>query len=139
MMPSSTVLSIIEQQTTESEQHKMNVAIIAANRSFLIEEISTMALVRAFQDKGITCFDGLDGTQGRQQRAERFLTILGENNNLLDQFLDIIREEGMTYVLARLNNCRNAYSAGLYFIYSCVAPYLYLLSYKQPSVCEFYV
>jgi hypothetical protein len=139
MMPSSTVLSIIEQQTTESEQHTMNVAIIAANRSFLIEEISTMALVRAFQNKGITCFDGLDGTQERQQMAERFLTILGENNNLLDQLLDIIREEGMTYVLARLNSCRNAYSAGLYFLYSCVAPYLYLLSYKQPSAFEFYV
>jgi hypothetical protein len=57
-----------------------------------------MALAKAFKDKGITCFDGLDGTQGRQQRAERFLTILGENNNLFDQLLDIIREEGMTYL-----------------------------------------
>jgi hypothetical protein len=70
-----------------------------------------MVLVRAFQDKGITCFDGLDSTLERQQRAECFLTILGENNNLLDQLLDIFREEGMTHVLARLNSCRNAYSA----------------------------
>ena len=126
------------QHTTESAQHTMNVAIIVANRSFLIEEINTMALVRAFQDQGITCFDGLDGTLGRQQRADRFLTIL-EENNLVDQLLVILREEGMTYVLDRLNNCRNAYSAGLYFVYSCFTPYLYLLSYKQPSTCAFYV
>ena len=97
-----------------------------------------MALAKAFKNKGITCFYGLDGTLGRQQMAEDFLTIL-ERNNLLDQQLDILREQGMTYVLDRLNNCRNAYSAGLYFLYSCVAPYLYLLSYKQPSACEFYV
>ena len=116
----------------------MNETIIAANRSYLIEEINTMTLAKAFKDKGITCFDGLDSTLGRQQRAEDFLTIL-ERNNLLDQLLDILCVQGMTYVLARLNNCRSAYSAGLYFIYSCVAPYLYLLSYKQPSACEFYV
>ena len=95
---------------TELAQHTMNATIIAANRSYLIEEINTMALVRAFKDNGITCFDGLDGTLGRQQRAEDFLTIL-ETNNLLDQLLDILREQGMTYVLDRLNNCRNAYSA----------------------------
>jgi hypothetical protein len=58
---------------------------------------------------------------------------LEENNNSLDELIDILHEQGMTYVLNRLNNCRNAYSAGLYFLYSCVAPYLYLLSYKQPS------
>ena len=116
----------------------MNETIIAANRSFLIEEINTMALVRAFKDNGITCFDGLDGTLGRQQRAESFLTILEKNDNLLDQLLDILHEQGMTYVLDRLN-CRNAYSAGLYFVNSYLSPYLYLLSYKQPSACEFYV
>ena len=104
------------QQTTESVQHTMNVTIIAANRSFLIEEINTMALVRAFQDTGITCFDGLNGTLGRQQRAEWFLAILEENNISLDELMDILREQGMTYVLNRLNNSRNAYSAGLYFL-----------------------
>ena len=136
---------LLEQQATEAAQHAtelvqhtMNVTIIATNRSFLIEEINTMALVRAFKDKGITCFDGLDGTLGQQQRAEDFLTIL-ERNSLLDQLLDILREEGMTYVLDRLNNCRNAYSAGLYFVNSCLSPYLYLLSYKQPSAYELYV
>jgi hypothetical protein len=98
-----------------------------------------MALAKAFKDKGITCFDGLDGTLGRQQRAESFLTILEKNHNLLDQLLDILREQGMTYVLDRLNNCRNAYLAGLYFVNSCLSSYLYLLSYKQPSACEFYV
>ena len=97
-----------------------------------------MALVKAFKDVGITCFDDLDGTLGQQQRAEDFLTIL-ERNNLLDQLLDILVDQGMTYVLDRLNNCRNAYSAGLYFVNSCLSPYLYLLSYKQPSACEFYV
>ena len=127
------------QQTTESVQHTMNVTSIAANRSFLIEEMNTMALVGAFQDTGITCFDGLYGTLGRQQRAESFLTILEENNNLLDQLMDILREQGMTYVLDRLNNCRIAYSAGLYFVNSYLSPYLYLLSYKQPSTCAFYV
>ena len=76
----------------------MNVTIIAANRSFFIEELSTMTLVRAFQDQGITCFDGLDINLGRQQRAEHFLTIL-ENKNLLDQPLVILREQGMPYVL----------------------------------------
>ena len=100
----------LEQQTTESVQHSMNETIIAANRSYLIEEINTMALAKAFKNKGITCFYGLDGTLGRQQMAEDFLTIL-ERNNLLDQQLDILREQGMTYVLDRLNNCRNAYSA----------------------------
>ena len=108
MQQSSSVLPI--QMTTESAQHSMIETIIAANRSFLIEEINTMTLVRAFQDIGITCFDGLDGTLGRQQRAESFLTIL-EKNNLLDQLLDILCEQGMTCVLDRLNNCRNAYSA----------------------------
>ena len=97
-----------------------------------------MALVKAFKDVGISCFDGLDGTLGQQQRAEDFLTIL-ERNNLLDQLLDILRDQGMTYVLDRLNNCRNAYSTGLYFVNSCLSLYLYLLSYKQPSACEFYV
>jgi hypothetical protein len=126
------------QLATESVQHTMNVTIIATNRSFLIAEINTNALVRAFKDKGITCFEGLDGTLGRQQRAEDFLTIL-ERNNLLDQLLHILREQGMAYVLDRLNNCRHAYSAGLYFVNSCLSPYLYLLSYKQPSACEFYV
>ena len=94
----------------------MNETIIAANRSFLIQTINTMALGRAFKNQGITCFDDLDGTLGRQQRAEHFLNIL-QKNNLLDQLLDILREQGMTYVLDRLNNCRNAYSAGLYFVY----------------------
>jgi hypothetical protein len=116
----------------------MNETIIAANRSYLIEEIDTKALATAFKDKGITYFKGLDDTPGRQQRAEDFLTIL-ERNNLLDQLLDILRDQGMTYMLDRLNNCRNAYSAGLYFVNSCLSPYLYLLSYKQPSACEFYV
>jgi hypothetical protein len=110
------------QHATELIQHTMNVTIIATNISFLIEEINTMACVRAFKDKGITCFYGLDGTLERQQRAERFLTILEKNDNLLDQLLDILREQGMTYVLGRLNSCRNAYSAGLYFVYSCFAP-----------------
>ena len=95
-----------------------------------------MALVRAFKDKEITCFDDLDGTM-ESQRAEDFLTIL-EKNNLLDQLLDILREQDMTYVLDRLN-CRNAYSAGLYFVYSFFTPYFYLLSYKQPSAYAFYV
>jgi hypothetical protein len=117
----------------------MNETIITANRSYLIEEINTTALAKAFKDKGITCFDGLDGILGRQQRAESFLTILEKNHNLLDQLLDILREQGMKYVLDRLNNCRNAYLAGLYFVNSCLSPYLYLLSYKQPSACEFYV
>ena len=110
--------ALSEQQATEAAQrarelvqHTMNVTIIAANRSFLIEEINTMALVRAFKDEGITCFDGLDGTLERQQRAECFLTILEKNDNLLDQLLVILREQGMTYVLGRLNSCRNAYSA----------------------------
>ena len=118
----------------------MNVAIIAANRSFLIEEINTMALVRAFQDKGITLYDDVDGTLGRQQRAEHLLTILEKNNlPVLDDLLAILREQDMTYVFDRLNNCRNAYSAGLYFVYCCFAQYLHLLSYKQPSTCAFYV
>ena len=116
----------------------MNETIIAANRSYLIEEIDTKALATAFNNKGIAYFNGLDNTPGRQQRAEDFLTIL-ERNNLLDQLLDILRDPGMTYMLDRLNNCRNAYSAGLYFVNSCLSPYLYLLSYKQPSACEFYV
>jgi hypothetical protein len=94
----------------------MNATIIAANRSFLIEEINTTALVRAFNDRKITCFNDLDGTLGRQQRAESFLTILEENNNLLDNLMDILRVQGMTYVLKRLSNCKNAYSAGLYFL-----------------------
>ena len=80
----------------------MNETTIAANRSILIEEIETMALVRTFHNKGITCFDALDGTMGRQQRAEGFLTIL-EENYLLYQLLDILLEQGMTYVLDRLN------------------------------------
>ena len=126
------------QHATELVQHTMNVTIIATNRSFLIAEINTMALVRAFKDKRITCFDGLDGTLGRQQRAEDFVSIL-ESNNLFNQLLYILREQGMTYVLDRLNNCRNAYSVGLYFVNSCLSPYLYLLSYKQPSAREFYV
>ena len=108
----SSRISVLEAQlelVTESEQHTMNKIIIAENITFLIEEINTMALVRAFQDKGITCFDGLDGHLGRQQRAEYFLTIL-EKNNLLDQLMIILREQGMTYVLERLTNCRNAYS-----------------------------
>ena len=59
-----------EQQKTESVHHIMNEIIIAANKSFLIEDlIVLMALVRAFQDQGITCFDGLNDTMGRQQRA----------------------------------------------------------------------
>ena len=117
----------------------MNETIITANRSYLIEEINTTALAKAFKDKGITCFDGLDGTLGRQQGAESFLTILEKNHSLLEQLLVILCEQGMTYVLDILNNCRNAYLAGSYFVNSCLSPYLYLLSYKQPSACEFYV
>ena len=118
----------------------MNVSIIDVNRSFLIEEISPMVLVKEFKKIGITYFDCLDGRQRRKQSAEQFLTIL-EENHLIDQLLDILRVPSlsMTYVLDRLNNCRNAYSAGLYFVYCCFTPYFYLLSYKQPSACELYV
>ena len=87
-----------------------------------------MTLVKEFQEKGITCFDGLQGTRSRKEMAEGFCTILEKNSNLLDKFFEILGEREMTYVLDGLN--RNAYSAGLYFVYSCFSPYLYLLSYK---------
>lgn len=95
--------------TCDMEQHD----IIRANRSFLIKEINVATLITSFHEKKVKCFDqvGIDNID-RPEQANRFIDILQEQpRNVLDMFLEILKETNMTYVLNRLIQCTKVYKS----------------------------
>ena len=87
----------------ETDDHRLQ--LLHANRAFLQEEIDPLTLLEAFSKRGFDHFKkaNIEIIPERKLRTDKYLDILEkESDQLMDVFIEILKDQKMNFVLKRL-------------------------------------